>query len=709
MDKALADLSILWGKVGPFHDLSRILGPGASDPAAAYGKTWFAADSGSTHPLQATETEMDTVYERLMEDEMLQRASKLYQRWDTILFDADRQLDELSALQEKCVRSLNDLEMRRATYCLNFKNVNHKFNEMYNRKVALSDKLATLDEMYNHYANYKTFLRTVDQIENNQFFKTLGSMRVRNIKSAKTASGSKASDDNQAAAVIESTVSEEDALDMTLEYVEKVAERCNAMLPAIEASIDFFSIHVNYFDAEALKYRYEILRTRVCELMKLVFKEVYNFASESCKGFDHFDVAAHYNKYRRIGRSVRALSDYYAKQTTELGNSEFLQLQMYYITSRIKILNPLMLLKMDSFENFDSIAAFFLLICNLEVLTFKETFVTDEAHESLGTMVDNVVFYFTEACKRQMPKLQTSTDLRSAMASIQDKLITPVKTSGTKGVLQPLMLRAQQTYNNMESTLIKSVQREIATHVRAYDKKAFVKALCDEEQFEPDWEHELLSQLKDKNLRGANLYPPVCFAAGIVLKNVNYIGGYRLNKLASEALDAMKASIVDAQYLFGKMCQLDKALVRINQDFFMMRHLQHVFVLMDEFYGIDSLSSIYGLYDTAERQFCAGVAGLLLGDFQSFTRKQRKHDQPVYEEMLAAAMTQLTDKLPILKRRMEHQLGQKYFKRAFRKLKHSLEDVLTEYSKKFSFQPPTLPEEKESGEAEEPYHRLIRL
>ncbi|GBE62337.1 3-methyl-2-oxobutanoate hydroxymethyltransferase, putative [Babesia ovata] len=364
---------------------------------------------------------------------------------------------------------------------------------------------------------------------------------------------------------------------------------------------------------------------------------------------------------------------------------------------------------MESFENFDSIATFFLLVCNLEVLTFKETFVTDEAHESLGTMVDNVVFYFTDACKRQMAKLQTSTDLRSAMASIQEKLITPIKVSGIRGVLQPLLLRAQQTYNNMEASLIKCVQREIATHIRGYDKKAFVKAMCDETQFEPDWEHDLLSHLGDKNLRGANLYPPVCFAVGIVLKNVDFIGGYRLNKLASEALDAMRASIVDAEYAFGKMCTLDKALVRINQDFFMMRHLPHVFVHMDEFYGIDSLSSIYGLYNTAERQFCAGVAGLLLGDFQSFTRKQIKHDHPAYEEKLAAATAQLTNKLPILKRRMEHQLPQKHFKRAFRRLKQSLQDIIMEYPKKFSFQPPTIPEEKDDGEAAEPCHHLIRL
>ncbi|GBE62336.1 MCP domain-containing signal transducer, putative [Babesia ovata] len=267
MDKALADLSILWGKVGPFHDLSRVLDAGASDPQGAYGKAWFAADSRGEDTLQATD--IDTVYERFMEDEMLQRASKLYQRWDTILFDADRQLDRMSALQEKCVRGLSDLELRRATYCLNFKNVNQKFNQLYSRKVALSDKLATLEEMHNHYANYKTFLRTVDQIENNQFFKVVGSMKVRNTKAAKTASSSTVSDENPADTGSEDAESEDNALAMTLEYVEKVAERCNAMLPAIEASIDFFTIHVDYFDAEALKYRYEILRIRVCELMKL--------------------------------------------------------------------------------------------------------------------------------------------------------------------------------------------------------------------------------------------------------------------------------------------------------------------------------------------------------------------------------------------------------------------------------------------------------
>ncbi|ORM40327.1 uncharacterized protein BXIN_2035 [Babesia sp. Xinjiang] len=700
MEKAVADFSILWGKVGPFCDLSKVLSDGTSEPAEPYGDAWLTTTRRQKTSGSIGGQDFEVIYGRVRETELLAKLARLHARWNNLLFDIEQQLDELITLHERCIRGIDDLTLRQATYRINFKHVNQKFNALSERKASLSEKLVMLEEMHNHYAQYKCFARSLYQIENNEFINTASAKRNGSTDSSEavaTDPGDKPSEDN------------ERAFARTLDYVDKIAEKLNAMLPAIDASIDFFSIHTNYFDADATRYKYEALRTSVFGLIKLVFKELYNFASDSCKGLTHFDVAEHYNKYRRIGSSVRKLCRYYTIQATELSSSEFLQLQMYYITSRIRILNPLMLLKMESFKDFGTITSFFLLICNLEILTFKETFVSEASHESLVTLVENVVFYFTEACNKQVGMLHTSSEMRAAISRLKQNLMDPISASRNDAVLRPLMLRAQQTYQTIELTLVKTIQRELAEHVRNYDKKPFLDVLCDNVSLEPDWDHELLAQVGDTDMRGAGLCPPVCFAVGIVLTNVDYLSVQNLNGIATGSLNAVKAVLIDVQYAFGKKSNLSANLVRINQDFFLMRHLQHVLAHLDRFRELDAYRTIANLYSSTEHQLCSGVSGLLLGDFREFVRRQRVHDEALYKERLSAAMSILSNKVPLLKCQLLRHLLPARFEHTFEQITAALREMSGEYAKKFSLEQPEPPNYAETSDTSASHGVLLQL
>lgn len=696
MENELADFSILWRNVGRFHDLSKVLCLDTSDTSEGYGYAWCRSHDSCGDATEDSTIGIDCkdLYENVRETEAIARLSRLRSHWDTLLFSAERNLDEIATLHEYCVRGLSDLTLKETTYCLNFKHVDQRFNELSARKKALSEKIAMVEEMYSHYAHYKCYTRTLDQIENNQFIKTIG------------ASTSDSAEDGNAD---RSTEYDENVLVHTLTYVDRIAEKLNDMLPSIDASIDFFTIHSDYFNSDIFRYRYETMRTRVFSLIKLIFKELYNFANESCRNFTHFDIAEHYNKYRRIGRIIRNLNRYYTTQETELCNAEALQLQMYYITSRIKIMNPLMLLKMESFDDIGSITSFFLMICNLEILTFKETFISDETYESLGTLVENVAFYFMEACKNQVNKLETSHDLRLALCNIRDMLITPILSSTNEVVLQPLLLKAQQIHQTIELTLLKSIQKDIASKLRSYDKEAYIIALCNDTEFECDWDHESLHVLRGSDLVGAGLYPPVCFAIGIVLTHADCLGAQHLNRIATEVLDAVKAALIDVQYAFGKQCQLTKPLLKINQDLFLMRNLQFVLKKLDAFFELDSFQTVNKLYENSENQFCSNVTSLLMGDFQEFSRKQKAHDEEKYTANLDAAKRRLAQKIPVIKQLLKYQLLAERFDSAYASIMAGVQEIAAQHSKKFALQPPKIPRDYDIETVEPPMGHLLQL
>ncbi|KAK1441910.1 hypothetical protein BgAZ_502420 [Babesia gibsoni] len=696
MENELAEFSILWRDVGSFHDLSKVLGAHTSDPSESYGNAW-CMKHGSVESISEDSVkgiELNELCESVKENEMLAHLSRLRSHWDSILFDSERKLDNIASLRDSCIRGLTDLTLKEATYRLNFKHVDQKFNELSARKVALSEKIAMLEEMYSHYAHYKSYSRILDQIENNKFIKTAG------------ASESEPAGDGSS----ESSKDDDDRiLVRTLEYVDMIAEKLNNILPSIDASIDFFTIHHDYFESDVYRYKYETMRTRVFTLIKQIFKELYNFANESCRNHTQFDITEHYNKYRRIGRITRNLNRYYTTQETELSNAEFLQLQMYYIASRIKILNPLLLLKMESFNDFNSITSLFLLVCNLEILTFKETFVSDATYESLGTMVDNIAFYFVEACKKQMASLAASKDMRMAMHNLKGKLINPIRSSKNEAVLQPLLIKAQQIHQNMETTLLKSIQKEIAVNVRGYDKKPFLTALCSDEKFEFDREHESLQVLHDNEMLKAGLYPPICFAVAIVLANVGSLGTKHSNSIVTESVDAVKAALLDVQYAFGKQCKLAKPLVKINQDLFMMKNLQYVLNELVSFSELEAVRAVRKLYKNSEQQLCSSIVGVLMGDFQEFSRKQKKHKDALYKKCIEATVSQLEEKMPIIRLQLESQLLPDLFAQAMDNISSGLHEVVAQYSNRFSVPPPSLPDGLGTSSVAPPKGHLLQL
>ncbi|GFE53939.1 DNA repair protein, putative [Babesia ovis] len=690
MEKALADFAIHWGSVGPFHDLSKVLRSGDGESTESYGENWVASANRQPTPRSVIDRESGPIYETVRENEVLARLGQLHARWDRLLFDVERRLDDLATQHERYMRTVDDLILRQATYCLNFKYVNQKFNALSERKAALAEKLAVLEEIHNHYAQYKCFVRRLDQIENNEFIPRdtkNGVLESATNEESGVPMGNHNNSDN-----------DEKLLVRTLEYVNQIATKLNAMLPAIDASIDFFSIHTDYFHAETTRYQYEALRTSIFGIIKMIFKELYNFANESCKGLSHFDVAEHYNRYRRIGQSVRVLSRYYTMQVTELSTSEFLQLQMYYITSRIKILNPLMMKKMESFQDFEAITSFFLLICNLEILTFKETFVSDATHESLGTMVENVVFYFTEACKQQVARLETSTQMRAAMANLKQNLMEPIAASNNDGVLRPLMLKAQQTYQTIELLLIKNIQRDVAEHVRGHDKQRYLDAFCSNEEMEPNWDHELLLNLRDSEMRGMSLYSPVCFAIGILMGNMDYLGEQNINGVITSVLNATKAEIIDLQYAFHKKMPLEPNLTKINEDLFLMRHVQHLLERLSKFKELEAYRTLDKLYATSEQQLCSALSIVLLADLRDFTSKQASHDNEVYHERLTAARNTLSTKLPLVKNYLAHQLLEHRYSHTYELLLDSLGEASGEYAKKFGLEQPDIVHDSSNGD-----------
>ncbi|EKX73003.1 hypothetical protein BEWA_015640 [Theileria equi strain WA] len=558
--------------------------------------------------------------------------------------------ENLSRLHEKLSSDMSDLTLKEMTLHRNFKHINQGFNRLAGKKKQMQDKIHELENMHSFYTEYTSNNRILDSIDASMDTALPITDHGRDCIEPADKDQSFGSSRGQFLSI------------------ESIATKLTEMLHGVNAACRFFNNNPEYFEANEYLEKYEIQKLRIFGIVKLIFKALYMDSTS-------LDVQKHYNTYRKIGSTLRMLTSEYGESETEL-----LQLQMYYITGRVKMLDAHCKQNgVNESKNIEEMCKFFYTMGSLEVMIFYETFGKENGHESLKTLVSNISFYFSELSKRHVSRVKDDDEMRNALEALDRNMILPVKESENSTVLNPLLSSAKVTYKAIESLLLKIIHREISTKIKGYDKKVYASLYLDNSYNAQ--EDKILKWVYEKyGCKSSYFYPPVLYAVGIIEINFRFLSEGSVATLVSSVINSLRPALLDLQLIIRKL-DIDKRLCKINEEIFLFRNLHFLISSVDERYR--DIHQLFGLQaENSKRQLVSGIVDFLCCDFISFSRQTKEHDEQLYNSEISTLHSKICEKLPKIKQCLKKQAEDSY-EEVIDSVIDGVELIVAEYAEEF--------------------------